>query len=171
MLGFSDQSCQGIKTNGRHVFCTVRIVPCTTLLCCSSFREAGHQGLQLWNGAFTVSLEKRRKQIPYLFSFTTQQHCQWLAACKLPKRLCHIRNPVKRRLGTRLNRKRSRKMLWEADTWQRWRSHHESSDWLGRWRSQLLCSWGCSLLRGGISSHQTSCQVGKIMETWIRNVN
>lgn len=109
-------------------------------------------------------------QMPNLFSFTTQQQCWWLAACRLPERLRHIRSPVKRRLGTPLNWKRSRKMLWAADTWQRWRSHHENSDWLGRWRSQLLWSWGCSLLRGGISSHQTSCQVGKIMETWIRNV-
>lgn len=119
-----------------------------------------------WKGAETFE-----NQMPNLFSFTIQQHCQWLAAWKLPKKLHHIRNPAKRRLGTPLNRKRSRKMSSSADTWQRWRSHHESSDWLERWRSQLLCSWGCSLLRGGIFFHQTSCQMGKIMETWIRNVN
>lgn len=106
--------------------------------------------------------------MPNLFSFTTQQHYQWMAACKLLKSLHHIRNSYERRLGTPLKRKKSRNMLLEADTWQRWRSHHESSDWLGRWSSRLLCSWGGSLLRGGISSHQTSCQVGKIMEMWIR---
>lgn len=123
----------------------------------------GHSLCRLKRGRKTFGNQK-----PNLFSFTTQQHYQWLAACKLLKRLHHIRNPYERRLGTPLNRKRSRNMLWEADTWQRWKSLHKSSDWLGRWSSQLLYSWEGSLLRGGISSHQTSCQVGKITEMWIR---
>lgn len=154
--------------------CTVGDIPCTTDLLQLFQRSRSPGGVALKWGIRHVpwiEAETFGNKIPNLFSFATQQHCQWLAARKLPNRLCRIRNPVKRRLGTSLNRKRSRKMLWEADTWQRWRSHRESSDWLGRWRSRLLCSWGCSQLHGEISSHQTSCQMGKVMEMWIRNVN
>lgn len=60
ILGCSKWQCQENKTNERHTFYTVGDVPCATLLCCSSFREAGHQGMQLWNGEFTVSLERQK---------------------------------------------------------------------------------------------------------------
>lgn len=107
-------------------------------------------------------------QVPNSFSFMWHRGTAWLEAFKLLERQGPIRIPVQKELGRSLTRKRRRKVLWEADTWQRWRSHRESSDWLGQWKNQLLCSWGCSQLRGGISSHQTSCQVGEVMETWIK---
>lgn len=113
-------------------------------------------------------IETSENWVPNPFSFMWHRGTAWLAACKLLERQGPIRIPVKKELGRSLTRKRRRKMLWEADTWQRWRSHRESSDWLGRWKNQLLCSWGCSQLHGGISSHQTSCQVGEVMETWIK---
>lgn len=60
ILGYSKWHCQENKTKERHTFYTVGDVPCATLLCCSSFREAGHQGMQLWNGEIAVSLERQK---------------------------------------------------------------------------------------------------------------